>query len=312
MHTASRARSVFWREMPWRKIASMILASCFALSAFPFAQTTSAQEAPEKLVRAAVANEAAAAKNSSIKHMFRSRRQSAKGSQTRLYVETNDAMAAMLVAVNDHPLTAEQQQTEDGHLSWLMNNPDQLRKKQAREKEDADRTLRIVKALPDAFVYQYDGTVTGTQAMGSPGAQLARLKFSPNHNYNPPSRVEEVLSGMEGYLLIDVQAKRLAKIDGTLYRDINFGWGLVGRLDKGGHFIVQQANLGDGSWDITDMHLDIRGKILLVKSLSMVSDEVFSDYRRLPDNLPFAKGVEMLKAEVRHDHSTEAAKTPHP
>jgi hypothetical protein len=312
MHTASRARSVFWREMPWRKIASMILASCFALSAFPFAQTTSAQEAPEKLVRAAVANEAAAAKNSSIKHMFRSRRQSAKGSQTRLYVETNDAMAAMLVAVNDHPLTAEQQQTEDGHLSWLMNNPDQLRKKQAREKEDADRTLRIVKALPDAFVYQYDGTVTGTQAMGSPGAQLARLKFSPNHNYNPPSRVEEVLSGMEGYLLIDVQAKRLAKIDGTLYRDINFGWGLVGRLDKGGHFIVQQANLGDGSWDITDMHLDIKGKILLVKSLSMVSDEVFSDYRRLPDNLPFAKGVEMLKAEVHHDHSTEAAKTPHP
>jgi hypothetical protein len=307
MHTASRARSVFWRE-----IAGMILSSCLVLPAFPFAQTTSAQEAPEKLVRAAVANEAAAARNSSIKHMFRSRRQSAKGSQTRLYVETNDAMAAMLVAVNDHPLTAEQQQTEDGHLSWLMNNPDQLRKKQAREKEDADRTLRIVKALPDAFVYQYDGTVTGTQAMGSPGAQLARLKFSPNHNYNPPSRVEEVLSGMEGYLLIDVQAKRLAKIDGTLYRDINFGWGLVGRLDKGGHFIVQQANLGDGSWDITDMHLDIKGKILLVKSLSMVSDEVFSDYRRLPDNLPFAKGVEMLKAEVRHDHSTEAAKTPHP
>jgi hypothetical protein len=307
MHTASRARSVFWRE-----IAGMILSSCLVLPALAFAQTTSAQEAPEKLVRAAVANEAAAAKNSSIKHMFRSRRQSAKGSQTRLYVETNDAMAAMLVAVNDHPLTAEQQQTEDGHLSWLMNNPDQLRKKQAREKEDADRTLRIVKALPDAFVYQYDGTVTGTQAMGSPGAQLARLKFSPNHNYNPPSRVEEVLSGMEGYLLIDVQAKRLAKIDGTLYRDINFGWGLVGRLDKGGHFIVQQANLGDGSWDITDMHLDIRGKILLVKSLSMVSDEVFSDYRRLPDNLPFAKGVEMLKAEVHHDHGTEAAKTPHP
>jgi hypothetical protein len=307
MHTASRARSVFWRE-----IAGMILSSCLVLPAFPFAQTTSAQEAPEKLVRAAVANEAAAARNSSIKHMFRSRRQSAKGSQTRLYVETNDAMAAMLVAVNDHPLTAEQQQTEDGHLSWLMNNPDQLRKKQAREKEDADRTLRIVKALPDAFVYQYDGTVTGTQAMGSPGAQLARLKFSPNHNYNPPSRVEEVLSGMEGYLLIDVQAKRLAKIDGTLYRDINFGWGLVGRLDKGGHFIVQQANLGDGSWDITDMHLDIKGKILLVKSLSMVSDEVFSDYRRLPDNLPFAKGVEMLKAEVHHDHGTEAAKTPHP
>ena len=244
--------------------------------------------------------------------MFRSRKQTSRGSQTRLYVETSDAMAALLVAVNDHPLTAEQQQAEDGHLSWLMNNPEQLHKKHAREKEDAERTLRIVKALPDALHYEYDGTVTGTAAMGSPGAELVRLKFTPNHNYEPPSRVEEVLSGMEGYLLIDARAKRLAKIDGTLYRDINFGWGLVGRLDKGGHFVVQQADLGDGSWDITDMRLDIKGKILLIKSISMVSDEVFSDYRRMPDDLPFAKGVEMLRAEAHHDRATEAAKAPHP
>ena len=317
MDSARFTRSVFrremvWRDLSWRKRSSLILASCFALSSFAFAQTAAATESPERLVRAAVANEVAAAKNSTVKHMFRSRRQTAKGSQTRLYVETNEAMAAMLVAVDDHPLTAEQRQSEDGHLSWLMNNPDQLRKKQAREKEDADRTLRIVRALPDAFVYQYDGTAPGTQAMGSPGSQLVRLKFTPNRNYNPPSRVEEVLSGMDGYLLIDLRAKRLAKIDGTLYRDINFGWGLVGRLDKGGHFVVQQADLGDGSWDITDMHLDIKGKILLVKSISMVSDETFSDFRRMPDNLPFAKGVEMLKAEIHHDHITEAIKTPHP
>ena len=149
-------------------------------------------------------------------------------------------------------------------------------------------------------------------ALDERSRELVRLKFTPNRNYNPPSRVEEVLSGMDGYLLIDLRAKRLAKIDGTLYRDINFGWGLVGRLDKGGHFVVQQADLGDGSWDITDMHLDIKGKILLVKSISMVSDETFSDFRRMPDNLPFAKGVEMLKAEIHHDHITEAVKTPHP
>ncbi len=42
-----------------------------------------------------------------------------------------------------------------------MGNPEQLRKKQAREKEDADRTLRIVKALPDAFRYEYAGTENG-------------------------------------------------------------------------------------------------------------------------------------------------------
>ena len=89
---------------------------------------------PEQLVRAAVKNEVAAADNSSVKHMFRSLKTTSKGSQTRLYVETNDAMAGMLVAINDQPLTAEQQQAEINHLNWLTGNPDQLRKKRAREK----------------------------------------------------------------------------------------------------------------------------------------------------------------------------------
>jgi hypothetical protein len=278
---------------------AIFLSAFFGIFAAALAAQTSQlpQEPPGELVKAAVANEVAAANSSSAKHMFRSRRQTAKGTQTHLYVETDEAMAGMLIAINDQPLTEAQQQTEEGHLAWLENNPDQLRKKQAREKEDADRTLRIVKALPDAFRYEYDGTETGKAGLGTPGAELVRLKFTPNPTYSPPSHVEQSLAGMEGYLLIDAHAKRLAKIDGTLFKDINFGWGLLGRLDKGGHFVVQQADLGDGTWDITQMNLDIRGKILLVKSFSMVSDEVFSEYRRMPDKLSFAKGVEMLKAE---------------
>ena len=38
-------------------------------------------------------------------------------------------MAGMLIAVNDKPLTEQQQQAETDHLVWLMKNPDQLRKK---------------------------------------------------------------------------------------------------------------------------------------------------------------------------------------
>ncbi len=253
---------------------------------------------PGELVRLAVANEAAAADTSTVNHMFLSRRQTPKGSQTRLYVETDDAIAAMLIADNDRPLTPQQEQGESNHLKWLMANPDQLRKKHAREKEDADRTLRIVKALPDAFRYRY------ASAENSAGPQLVRVDFVPNPSYSPPTHVEQVLTGMRGYLLIDTVARRLARIDGTLFKDVSFGWGIFGRLDKGGHFLVTQADLGDGSWDITEMKLDISGRILLFKSLSMVSDEVFSDFRRVPDRLTFAQGVEMLK--------TEQAKRAHP
>ena len=131
-----------------------------------------------------------------------------------------------------------------------------------------------------------------------------KLKFTPNPDYSPPTRVEEVLAGMHGYLLIDPEARRLARIDGTLFRNISFGWGIVGHLDKGGHFRVQQADVGDGTWNITEMSLNITGKILLFKSLNMVSDEVFSDFRRVPDDTNFSRGVELLKAEeqkLAHD-----------
>jgi hypothetical protein len=284
---------------PTRSILSRMCAALapLALCCIAGAQNPPAQAPPAELVRSAVKNEVAAADNTVVKHMFCSRKKTPRGSQTKLYVETNDSVAAMLIAVNDRPVTSDQRQGETNHLAWLAGNPEQLRKKQAREKEDAERSLRIIKALPDAFHYEYAGTENGTATLGRAGALLVKLKFTPDPDYSPPTRVEEVLAGMQGYLLIDPEARRLARIDGTLFRNISFGWGIVGHLDKGGHFLVQQAEDHDGTWGISAMSLNIMGKILLFKSLSIVSEETFSDFQRVPDDLPFAKGVELLKAE---------------
>jgi hypothetical protein len=249
------------------------------------------------LVRKTVANELQAANNSSQKYMFRSRKQLPRESRTRLYVETNDCMAGMTIAINDQPLDAQQKKAEEDHLGWLAVTPEQLRKKKAREKEDTERTLRILRALPEAFQYEYDGKENGTLGLGKAGEPLARLKFRPNPSYSPPTRLEQVLEGMNGYLLIDPVARRLALIEGTLFRDVTFGWGFIGHLDKGGHFRVQQGDVGDGSWTITAMNLKMTGKILLFKGISIISDEVFSDFQRVPGDLTFAKGVELLKGE---------------
>jgi hypothetical protein len=268
------------------------------------------QISPTDLVRQTVAREVAAANQPSQKQMFRSRKHTPKGSQTRLYVETKDAMAGMMIAINDQPLTPQQQQSEMDHLNWLAGNPEQLRKKQAREKEDADRTLRIVKALPDAFRYKYAGTEAGAPDLGKPGDELVRLEFTPNRAYSAPSREEQVLEGMQGYLLIDTTAHRIARIDGTLFREVSFGWGIFGHLDKGGHFRVQQADVGEGAWEITVMSLDITGKILLFKGLSMIWDEKLSDFHPVPDDLTFAKAVDILKTEqekLAHNHEPQAA-----
>lgn len=282
-----------------RFIAGAIMATLATTAALSAQESKSPEIAPAELVRATVQNEVATSNHREGLHMFRSYRKTPKGSQTRLYVETKDALAAKLIAVNDQPLTAEQQQSEANHLAWLVNNPEQLRKKAAREKEDEERTLRIVKALPDAFCYEYAGTADSASGLGKTGDQLVRLKFTPNPAYRPPSRVEEVLAGMQGELLIDPQVRRLARIDGTLFREVTFGWGIIGHLNKGGRFRVQQADLGlgDGAWGITDLSLNITGKILMFKGISMVSEEILSGFQKMPENLTFAQGVEKLKMQ---------------
>jgi len=298
-----------------KKRTGSVLLCTALLMVFSLALPLRAQEnnVPEisaaELVRLTIAHEMKAAQDDSHKHLFRSRKQIPRGSQTRLYIETNDSMAGMTIAYNDQPLNPQQQKAEQDHLAWLANNPQQLRKKRAQEKADEQRTLRILRALPDAFLYEYAGTETGDADLGKPGDPLTKLNFTPNPSYSPPTRVEQVLQGLKGHLLIDASAHRLARIEGTLFRDVTFGWGIIGHLDKGGYFRVQQADVGDGSWEITSMKLKVTGKILLLRGLSITTDEVFSHFHPVPAHLTFAEAAELLKSEqekLAHEGESQA------
>jgi hypothetical protein len=250
---------------------------------------------PAELVRRAVQNDS---RNSdSAKYMFRDHKETPQGSQTKLMIETHDAMAGIVVATNDRPLSPEQRQAEYFREERFIRNPDELKKKQIQEKETNERIGRILKALPDAFLYEYDGTTAGDLGVGNAGENLTRLKFRPNPKYEPPSHVEQVLTGMQGYMLIDPHQNRIAKIDGSLAKDVGFGWGFLGHLDHGGHFLVEMGDVDSGHWEITHMALTFTGKILLVKSLNIKSTEVFSDFRPVPSNLTFAQGLELLKKQ---------------
>jgi len=252
---------------------------------------------PGDLVRATIQNEVKASTTPTTHHMFVSLKETAHGSQTKLYCETKDAMAGMAVAYDGSPLTAQQRQAEEARLEQLMNSPEELAKKRQREKDDAERVTRIVRAMPDAFLYEYAGTELGKPGLGKEGDELVRLNFRPNPKFVPPSRVEQVLSGMQGVLLIDANRRRIARIDGTLFKDVGFGWGILGHLDKGGHFLVEQGDVGDGSWDMRRIGLAFTGKILLFKRLDIRSTETYSDFRSVPTGLTFAQGVELLKKQ---------------
>ncbi|MGB6632812.1 MAG: hypothetical protein WBE52_16355, partial [Terriglobales bacterium] len=254
--------------------------------------TVSSYQDPAELVRKAVQNEIKAANDDSARFLFRGTKTTPKGSTTRIYVETKDATAGLVIAYNDKPLTPEQRRDEEARVERFIKNPEELQKKREQERENAERSLRITRALPDAFLFEYAGEVSGSEGIGRPGVPLVKLNFRPNPRYEPPTRVEEILTGMQGYVLVDTARCRLASIDGTLFKEVGFGWGILGHLDRGGRFVVQQQEVGDNSWEISSLNLSFTGKIMLFKNLSITSTEIFNGFKQVPSNLTFAEAVE--------------------
>src|SRR5258708_6184373 len=135
-------------------VASVILAAANPLFGMP--ANTPENLPPTELVRLTVAHEVAAAEQASAKHGFRSRRETVHGSQTKIYVETRDALLGIVIAYNDQPASPELMQAEKNRLHRLIKDPDQLHRRQKQEKEDTEHTLRIVRPLPEAFLSAHE------------------------------------------------------------------------------------------------------------------------------------------------------------
>ena len=260
-------------------------------------QSVSAYRDPVDLVRKAVQNEIKASNDDSAHFLFRGTKTTPKGSTTKMYVETNDATAGLVIAYNGKSLTPEQRRDEEARVERFVTDPAELSRQRDQEHAEAERTLRIVRAMPEAFLFEYAGEEKGSAGIGRAGDTLVKVNFRPKPGYQPPSHVEEVLAGMQGYVLIDAVRYRIASIDGTLFKEVGFGWGILGHLDRGGRFLVQQQEAGDNFWEVSSMTLRFTGKILLFKNLNIESTEVFEGFKRVPADLSFAQAVELLKKE---------------
>jgi hypothetical protein len=189
------------------------------------------------------------------------------------------------VTLNGEPLTAEQKQAEEQKLQRLLRDPDEQTKHFKREQEDEDRAHIMLRALPNAFLYQ---------TIGREG-DVVKLRFRPDPSYKPQSREESVYTGMAGELWLNTAHQRLQRIDAHLLHDVDFGWGILGRLFKGGTLLVQQERVDGNHWDATVVKLDLTGKIMLFKPLIEREQEYESDFRRLPEHVSLSQGAEILK-----------------
>ncbi len=242
---------------------------------------------PQELVRRASGNEIKA-NNVHQYFMYRDNVAYKDHSITKEVMETPQGGLSLTLAINGQPLSPDQRAKENQRLEKFANDPEARRKKEEQSRDEDQREQLMLTSLPDAFLYTYAGTQPGPN-----GDELVHLTFKPNPNFKPPNHETRVYEGMQGDMLIDPKAMRIAKIDGTLFKDVEFGWGILGRLYKGGKFYIEQRDVG-GRWETVRETLDFNGKILMIKPLTIYSTETATDFRAVPANLAVAQALDML------------------
>jgi hypothetical protein len=161
--------------------------------------------------------------------MYRLEKEQDGKKQVEEIIETKEGSLSRLLSINDRPLTAKQQEEEDQRVQELMTSRGAKRKLKRVLDAETLQGRRLFKMLPDAFGFNYAGG----------DGNLVKLGFRPNPNFHPPSLEARVFHDMEGEMWVDCKQERLAAFNGHLTQDVKFGLGLLGHLDKGGHFEVQ-------------------------------------------------------------------------
>jgi hypothetical protein len=211
-------------------------------------------------------------------------------------VETGTGRVNRLLAEDGRPLSAEQQAGESKRLEALLHDSSQRQKLLRDYQADEDRIARIVGLLPEGFVYQYDG-VEGDDI---------RLKYKPNPDFKPPTYEARVFDGMAGTIWINAREKRLRRLEGQLVSNVDVGYGLLGRLNKGGTFNVERVEVVPGNWKTRVLDVHISGHVVLLKSIGKDQTELRSDFQQVPRNLTLEQAEAMLARSVSASEARNA------
>jgi hypothetical protein len=263
------------------------MCTAFWIAAFPQNSSGNGRITARELLRRAVNGELKAQAEDHSHWMYEVKENASEKEQVRWVVETGEGNLDRLLSVDGQVVTAEEEQQEDRRIQRLLHRTEEQKKRQHEQAEDDKQMERLFKMLPDAVLANY----------GERKGDLVEILFQPNPDFKPGSRADVVFHAMEGRIWIDEKEDRLAEIEGHLTKEVKFMGGLLGYLDKGGEFHVQQSEVGPGHWEVTLLHVNMHGKALCFKTIAVQENEVRSNFRQVADNLTLAQAAEELQRQ---------------
>jgi hypothetical protein len=211
-------------------------------------------------------------------------RRSPSGSRMEEQVETAEGPVARLTESNGQPLSPEEEVEEQARLDRLLSSPGEQARHLRQFDEDEERVGRVLALLPDAFVYEYDGEENGCY----------RLRYHPNPQY-PASTIEaRIFHAMSGTVWVDARAKRLARLEGHVGENVDFGFGILGRLYKGGWFRLVRVQVSPTDWKTESLEVHMNIRALLVKTFARETSEMRGGFEPVPAGMTLEQGMALL------------------
>jgi len=261
---------------PSKNLLKLLACSLVLLCSLPLC----AQDA-RSLVRETVNTEIAKDKADHSRWIFYEVDKKPEKSVVQWVAQTSQGSIKRVIKKNGQPIAKPQQRQA---VQAFIRDTDAQQQQQQNDKKDGKEAESLLRMLPDGFLWSLKekNDITTT------------FHFKPNPNFDPPSREASVFAAMEGDLTVNNQQHRIEKLRGTMTHDVNFGWGILGSLKKGGWFEVNRKQVAPGKWQINETHVHIQGRALLFKTISEQEDDFKSHFIRQADDVTLEQAAEAV------------------
>jgi hypothetical protein len=229
------------------------------------------------------------------------KRHASKETRVDEQVETVEGPIARTELTNGQPLSADARQSEDSRLQHLLDSSSEQAQHRKEYAEDERRIGRILALLPDAFLYER-AELEGDNY---------HLRFHPNPDYPAHSIESRIFHAMSGDLWISVRAKHLVRLEGKLQENVDFGYGILGRLYKGGWFRLDRTEVrtasGSFDWKTERLEVHMTGRAILFKTIARETSEVRGGFVQVPAGLSLRQAETLIHQQDGNPTSIAAA-----
>lgn len=155
-------------------------------------------------------------------------------------------------------------------------HPDDPREKAVVAK--AEKKAQERKELVDAARHAFHAKWLGRERRD--GGVFEILQLEPNPDFHPRNNTQDLLTHARATVWIEAQSGQLERGEADIIRDIGFGGGILGKVYRGGHFEMKQAEVAPGIWLPTRYQYDYQGRKFLFGFDTHDLTEI-SHYRRI-------------------------------